>query len=119
MIVSRLHTLLLAIAAFLLAGCTHTIPLLSASIECPIKPEDLAAKCAAPAAIATGATYQDLVQVTITDRKTGSSWKIRSMNATLQFAKTMKRSMSSTKSMPGNRSMSQYPLQTCLTLYFM
>jgi hypothetical protein len=69
MIAPRLHTLLLAIAIFLLAGCTHTIPLLSASVECPIKPEDLAAKCAAPAAIATGATYQDLVQVAIRDRK--------------------------------------------------
>ena len=69
MIVSRLHTLLLAIAVFLLAGCTHTIPLLSASIECSVKPEDLAAKCAAPATIATGATYQDLVQIAITDRK--------------------------------------------------
>ena len=69
MIASRLHILLLAIAVFLLAGCTHTIPLLSASIECPVKPEDLAARCAAPATIATGATYQDLVQVAITDRK--------------------------------------------------
>lgn len=69
MIASRLQTLLSAIAVLLLAACTHTIPLLSASIECPIKPEDLATKCAAPASIATGATYQDLVQIAITDRK--------------------------------------------------
>ena len=69
MITFRLYTLLLTTTVCLLAGCTHTIPLLSASIECPVKPEDLAAKCAAPAAIETGATYQDLVQVAITDRK--------------------------------------------------
>lgn len=69
MIASRLHTLLLATAVFLLAGCTHTIPLLSASIECPIKPEDLATKCANPATIAPAATYQDLVQTALTDRK--------------------------------------------------
>ncbi len=59
----------LVIAAILLAGCSHTIPLISTSIECPIKQEDLAAKCAEPATIATGATYQDLISISITDRK--------------------------------------------------
>jgi hypothetical protein len=60
---------LLVITGVLLAGCSHTIPLISTSIECPIKEEDLAAKCAEPATIASGATYQDLIQITITDRK--------------------------------------------------
>lgn len=59
----------LAIVGILLAGCSHTIPLISASIECPIKKEDLAAKCAEPTIIATGATYQDLIQIAIADRK--------------------------------------------------
>jgi len=59
----------LAIAGVLLAGCSHTIPLISTSIECPIKEEDLAARCAEPATIASGATYQDLIQIAITDRK--------------------------------------------------
>lgn len=59
----------LAIAGILLAGCSHTIPLISTSIECPIKEEDLAAKCAEPATIAAGATYQDLISISITDRK--------------------------------------------------
>lgn len=59
----------LAIACVLLAGCSHTIPLISTSIECPIKEEDLAARCAEPATIASGATYQDLIQIAITDRK--------------------------------------------------
>lgn len=59
----------LVIAGVLLAGCTHTIPLISTSIECPIKQEDLAAKCAEPATIATGATYQDLISIAATDRK--------------------------------------------------
>ena len=69
MIDARLHTLLMALLVCWLAGCTHTIPLLSASLECPIKPDDLATKCAAPATIASGATYQDLVQTALTDRK--------------------------------------------------
>ena len=69
MIASRLQKLLSAIAVLLLAACTHTIPLLSASLECPIKPEDLASKCANPATIAPGATYQDLIQTALTDRK--------------------------------------------------
>lgn len=59
----------LAITGVLLAGCSHTIPLISTSIECPIKEEDLAARCAEPATIASGATYQDLIQIAITDRK--------------------------------------------------
>ena len=59
----------LVIAGVLLAGCSHTIPLISTSIECTIKEEDLAAKCAEPATIATGATYQDLISISITDRK--------------------------------------------------
>ncbi len=59
----------LAIAVVSLTGCTTTVPVINASIECPIKAEDLAIKCAAPATIASGATYQDLIRVTIEDRK--------------------------------------------------
>jgi hypothetical protein len=59
----------LVIAGILLAGCSNTIPVISTSIECPVKEEDLAAKCAEPATIATGATYQDLIRIAIADRK--------------------------------------------------
>jgi peptidoglycan hydrolase CwlO-like protein len=59
----------LVIAGVLLAGCTNTIPVISTSIECPVKQEDLAAKCAEPATIATGATYQDMIRIAIADRK--------------------------------------------------
>jgi hypothetical protein len=59
----------LVIAGVLLAGCTNTIPVISTSIECPISQEDLAAKCAEPATIATGATYQDMIRIAIADRK--------------------------------------------------
>jgi hypothetical protein len=59
----------LVIAGVLLAGCSNTIPIISTSIECPVKEEDLAAKCAEPATIATGATYQDLIRIAIADRK--------------------------------------------------
>ena len=58
-----------SIAGLLLAGCSHTIPLITPSMECPVKEEDLAAKCAEPATVAAGATYQDLIVAATTDRK--------------------------------------------------
>jgi hypothetical protein len=60
----------LVIAGLLLAGCSQTkIPVISTSMECPVKEEDLAAKCAEPATVAAGATYEDLIVVAMTDRK--------------------------------------------------
>ena len=68
MITLLLRTLLV-IGGILLAGCTSTIPVVSASLECPIKDEELNVKCAEPATVADGATYQDLVHASIEDRK--------------------------------------------------
>lgn len=59
----------LVIAIVALTGCTTTVPVINASIECPIRETDLAAKCAPPATIAAGATYQDLIRIAIEDRK--------------------------------------------------
>lgn len=59
----------LAIAGMLLSGCTSTIPVIGPAFECPANEAELAAKCAEPAPIATGATYQDLVLIAAQDRK--------------------------------------------------
>jgi hypothetical protein len=59
----------LAMTGILLAGCTNTIPVISTMVECPVKKEDINAKCAEPATIPAGATYQDLMRIASTDRK--------------------------------------------------
>ena len=57
------------IAGAVLTGCTTTVPVINASIECPIKEQDLVVKCAAPATITAGITYQDIIRIALEDRK--------------------------------------------------
>lgn len=60
---------LLLAAAALLAGCGATVKLVPESLNCPVPEARLAEPCAEPGNLADGASFQDLIRVSIADRQ--------------------------------------------------
>ncbi len=53
----------------LLTGCGTSVKLLPESLDCPVLPERLATACAAPQALADGASFEQLIRASIQDRQ--------------------------------------------------
>ena len=58
---------LMSLAA--LSACAPTVPVVVQPIDCPVSAELLASRCAAPQALANGATYGSVLQAHQLDRK--------------------------------------------------
>lgn len=53
----------------MLAGCGTTVKMLPESLDCPVLPERLDTACAAPQALADGASFEQLIRASILDRQ--------------------------------------------------
>ena len=62
------RTVLIGVAALALAGCGTTVKLLPENLSCPVSSAQLDTTCTAPAALADGASFEQLVQAGIDDR---------------------------------------------------
>jgi len=61
--------LLPLLALLALSACAPTVPVVVQPIDCPVSAELLASRCAAPQAIANGATYGTVLLAHQLDRK--------------------------------------------------
>lgn len=59
----------LAAAALLLPGCAATVVKPLPTMACPVAPELLVARCAAPAPVTDGINYGQVLQIAQQDRK--------------------------------------------------
>ncbi|MEK8049288.1 hypothetical protein AACH10_03460 [Ideonella sp. DXS22W] len=59
----------LAAIALLLPGCAATVVKALPTLDCPVAPELLQARCAAPAPLADGINYGQVLQIAQQDRK--------------------------------------------------
>jgi len=64
-----LHTLVWALALPLLPACAPVVVKALPSLDCPVPAERLAARCAAPVAVADGSNYGQALQAWAVDRK--------------------------------------------------
>lgn len=58
-----------AAATLLLPGCAATVVKALPTLDCPVTPDLLSARCAAPAPVADGINYGDVLQIAQRDRK--------------------------------------------------
>lgn len=67
----RIAVCLAAVSALvlLLSGCAATVVKPLPTMACPVAPELLVARCAAPAAVADGINYGQALQISQQDRK--------------------------------------------------